>query len=441
MMKANLWILLTFAILVPWGSAAEPTVRQIPVALGLASHPVNGGDCFVSDGTSEYLAFYDTQHQMTVAKRKLGEETWDFATLPEKVGWDTHNCILIFLDRTGHLHVTGNMHGHPLKYYRTATPGDIYSFQGIHRWAGFKEERVTYPSLLKLRDGSIHMMYRFGGSGNGMRILVHYDEETQTWTGPGTAFISGMDEDPTCNAYPFGGIVEDAQGRLHIAWCWRQTPDVLTNFNINYAMSDDGGLTWKRSDGTGLDLPITPRNAEVVEAIPQNHGLMNGGTLLIDPQGRPYIGYTHFDAKERNQIYVATLEGTEWKVVQVSDWDIQFRFSGGGTIPQSPPIPRLGLLDGKISITYSSPLVKPSQGTTEIPREALLSSQPEDFIYKPVQSERQSIPHVRAVCGGPLPTGEIHYMSQKADQPNRDRKPENPMEPQMIYVYEVIQSE
>ena len=48
-----------------------------------------------------------------------------------------------------------------------------------------------------------------------------------------------------------------------------------------------------------------------------------------------------------------------------------------------------------------------------------------------------NIPNVRAVNRGPLLPGFTHYMQQETDSPNRDRKPENPKEPTMIYVVEV----
>ncbi len=90
--------------------AEQVQMRKIPVAKGLASHPVNGGHCLISDGEYQYIAFYDGDRQMTVGKRKLSETEWDLVKLPERVGWDTHNRILLFQDRKGHLHITGNMH-------------------------------------------------------------------------------------------------------------------------------------------------------------------------------------------------------------------------------------------------------------------------------------------------------------------------------------------
>ena len=105
--------------------AGEIQIRKIPVAKGLASHPVNGGRCLVSDGKYQYIAFYDGDHNMTVGKRKLTETEWDFARLPERVGWDTHNRVVLFRDRKGYLHITGNMHCAPLRYYRTKAPANI----------------------------------------------------------------------------------------------------------------------------------------------------------------------------------------------------------------------------------------------------------------------------------------------------------------------------
>jgi len=441
--------------------AEQIQMRKIPVAKGVASHPVNGGHCLISDGEYQYIAFYDGEHQMTVGKRKLSETEWDLVKLPERVGWDTHNRVVLFQDRKGHLHITGNMHCAPLRYYRTKAPADIHTFGAIHRWTGDYEDRVTYPTLLKLRDGSIHIMYRHGGSGNGMRILVHYDEQTQQWTKTVPVLTNGRNRNPTCNAYPFGGILEDKNGVWHIAWCWRETPDVVTNFDVCYAKSLDRGFSWKSWDGRDLELPITPENAHVVEPIGQKNGLINVGTLVVDGKGRPYIGYTRFDENGHNQIYIATpadpvrgrhdkkssggtsqnvsngVDG-KWKIIQLTDWKHRFYFHSRGTIPQYPPIPRVSITkEQKILVTYSYAYAKLRKGQLTLTREQLLTMKPGQYSFRKADDNRQNIPHIRAVNRGPLPPGLTHYMQQEADSPNRDRKPENPKEPTMIYVVEV----
>jgi hypothetical protein len=426
-------------------------IRRIPVTKGLASHPVNGGNCLISDGQYQYIAFYDGEHWMTVGKRKLKEMNWDFVRLPERVGWDTHNRVILFQDRKGYLHVTGNMHCRPLRYYRTRAPSDICTFEPIHKWTGEYEDKVTYPSLLKLRDGSIYMMYRHGGSGNGMRILIHYNEETQQWTKTVPALTNGMDRNPTCNAYPFGvlvqgtageipksGILEDNEGVWHIAWCWRETPDVVTNFDVCYAKSLDRGISWKSWDGHNLKLPITPENAGVVENIPQKTGLLNGGTLVVDNEGLPYISYTRFDKDGHNQIYVSTPLDGSWKIIQLTNWTYRFYFEGRGTIPSYPPIPRLSITeDNKIRVTYSYVHAEPKKGQFVLTREQLLTAEPGQYPIEKAQEPYSALPDIRAVNHGPLPPGQIHYMQQETDPPNRDRKPENPRPPTMIYIVEV----
>ncbi|MHC4435861.1 MAG: BNR repeat-containing protein [Planctomycetota bacterium] len=450
------FVVLCFVLPVSLRASADGQVEihRIPVIKGLASHPVNGGNCLISDGRYQYIAFYDGEHRMTVGKRKLGEEQWDLARLPERVGWDTHNRVILFQDRKGYLHVTGNMHCRPLRYYRTKVAADIHTFEAIHKWTGDYESRVTYPSLLKLRDGSIYMMYRHGGSGNGMRILVHYDEETQQWTKTVPALTNGRDRNPTCNAYPFGavsksisgnksrsGILEDNEGIWHIAWCWRETPDVVTNFDVCYAKSPDRGISWNTWDGHKLDLPITPENAGVVEDIAQKSGLMNGGTLVVDSKGLPYIGYTRFDKDGHNQLYVATPIDGQWQIIQLTDWKRRFYFEGRGTIPSSPPTPKLSITDDeKIRITYSNAHAKPKKGQIVLTREQLLIAKPGQYPVEKSRAPHSALPNIRAVNHGPLPAGLIHYMQQETDAPNRDRKPENPRKPTMIYVVEVKNS-
>jgi hypothetical protein len=287
-----------------------------------------------------------------------------------------------------------------------------------------------------------------------MRILIHYDEETRQWTKTVPALTNGRDRNPTCNAYPFAavskgtadgtarsGILEDNEGNWHIAWCWRETPDVVTNFDVCYAKSPDRGVSWTTWDGHKLDLPITPENAGLVERIAQKSGLMNGGTLVVDGKGLPYIGYTRFDEDGHNQLFVATPIDGQWKIIQLTDWKRRFYFEGRGTIPSSPPTPRLSITEEeKIRVTYSNAHAKPKKGQFVLTRELLLNAEPGQYPAEKSQAPHSALPNIRAVNHGPLEGGQIHYMQQQTDAPNRDRKPENPRKPTMIYVVEVKNS-
>lgn len=39
--------------------AGPVEIREVPVADGIASHPVNRGYCLISDGEYQFIAFYD----------------------------------------------------------------------------------------------------------------------------------------------------------------------------------------------------------------------------------------------------------------------------------------------------------------------------------------------------------------------------------------------
>jgi hypothetical protein len=74
---------------------------------------------------------------------------------------------------------------------------------------------------------------------------------------------------------------------LHLAWNWRDTPDVATNHDLCYARSDDGGETWTTSAGAPLALPVTAATAEYAARIPRNRNLMNPPSIAADQDGRP----------------------------------------------------------------------------------------------------------------------------------------------------------
>jgi hypothetical protein len=73
----------------------------------------------------------------------------------------------------------------------------------------------------------------------------------------------------------------------------------------------------------------------------------------------------------------------------------------------------------------------------ELTREQLLNMKPGQYKVRKTDGRYHNIPDVRAVNRGPLPPGFTHYMQQEADSPNRDRKPDKPKEPTMIYIVEV----
>lgn len=308
--------------------AANPQpVRALDIAPVWSGHPV--GFALLTAGQRQLVAFYDAERHMTVGLRTLPEAKWQLVRLPSQVGWDSHNYVTMAVDGEGHIHLSGNMHCHPLVYFRTARPFDITSFEKVPAMVGKNEQRCTYPRFLRGPRGELLFTYRDGRSGNGDQYFNVYDPESRSWRRLiDSPLFAG---DGKMNAY-FVGPEQDRAGVFHLCWVWRNTPDCATNHDLCYARSKDL-VHWERSDGKPLTLPIRLATAEVVDPVPPGGGMVNGNTKIgFDAQGRPVLSYHKHDAQGKTQLYSARREAGGWKVYQTSNWDYRWEFQGGGSI-------------------------------------------------------------------------------------------------------------
>lgn len=284
---------------------------------------------FATRGDRQYIAYYDAERWMSVAVRSLDSEEWQKVRLDNQIGWDAHNYVTFAFDSEGHIHLSGNMHGHQLRYYRTTRPWDITSFEGVHFMTGEEEDHCTYPRFYGGPNGELLFTYRQGGSGRGHNLINAYDVETKTWKRYVEKPI--LDGKGEMSAYQ-SGPARDRSGTYHLAWCWRDTPDCATNHDVSYARSPGGLQNWQKSDGTPLELPLTYENSEIIDTVPVQAGLLNSVKLSFDGQNQPMVTYMKYDPRGRTQIYTMRLEGNRWKRHQTTDWSDRYEFSGGGTI-------------------------------------------------------------------------------------------------------------
>src|SRR5439155_10100201 len=133
-------------------------------------------------------------------------------------------------------------------------------------------------------------------------------------------------------------------GSLHIAWCWRDSPDASTNHDLCYARSNDGGKTWLRSDGKPQVVPITLENAEVVSPIAKGSNLINQCSSAVDADGHPHLVQYLNDGHGVPQYFDVWFDGSTWHRSQVSHRTAKFSISGGGSlaIPISRPEVAIG---------------------------------------------------------------------------------------------------
>jgi rhamnogalacturonyl hydrolase YesR len=340
-----------FALLVAAGHAAADTIpgpaevgaRQIPLAekayAGSSINVVAGSrQTLYTDSVHQYAGFYVADGRLVLAKRRLGEDSWHiqptgFTADPK----DAHNAISLVVDGEGYLHLAWGHHDTPLNYSRSLESGGL-AMDEPHSMVGKAEKSATYPQFFRLADGGLLFLYREGRSGNGRLVLNHYDAERQKWSRRQDNLIDG---ESRRSAYWDMSI--DKNGRLHLAWNWRETPDVASNHDLLYARSDDGGKSWQRSDGSDYQLPITQASAEVATAIPQNRNLMNPPAVGANRLGQPVIAsYWSPEQGARPRFNLVHRDERGWHTIPGPKAGRDFTLKGQGT--KRPPISRAALL-------------------------------------------------------------------------------------------------
>jgi len=306
---------------------AAPSARPLDLGLVWSGHPV--GFCLLTEGERQFVAFYDARRRLTVAARRLDSRRWQLVRLPETLGWDSHNYVTMAADDEGYLHLSGNMHGAPLVYFRTTRPWDITTFTRLPAMAGRNEQHCTYPVFLRGPGGRLLFTYRDGSSGNGDQYYNVYDPNTRAWRRLlDTPLTSGEGQ---VNAYLHGPVL-GPDGYYHLCWVWRDHGGCESNHDLCYARSRDL-VHWETSAGRPLSLPLTRSTAEVVDPVPVHGGMLNGNTVIgFDRQGRVIISYHKFDPQGYTQLYNARLEPGGWRLYQVTAWDYRWDFQGGGAI-------------------------------------------------------------------------------------------------------------
>ena len=176
MVRAWAWVFVqgievkkTFAVIVlaltfiPLASCQEAgvdgVVQSTSIAEGWASNSINAvifrRNSVVSHGDTQYVAFYDPNATVVLAKRTLGTADWEMKRTRYTGGVaDAHNSISIMVDGTGFLHVAWDQHGNRLRYCRSVEPGSL-DLGSEMPMTGQKELKVTYPEFYRLPDGNL----------------------------------------------------------------------------------------------------------------------------------------------------------------------------------------------------------------------------------------------------------------------------------------------
>jgi hypothetical protein len=319
--------------------AADGAVSVVDVAPAWAANSVNAvvfrKNSIVTSGDDQYVAFYNQQRHVVLAKRRTGSPRWEVRQTPYTGDTsDAHRSISIMVDGAGYLHVTWDHHNNRLHYARGTAPGSL-ELGGETPMIGRNEDRVTYPEFHRLPNGDLLFLYRDGSSGNGNLVMNRLDVATGKWRRLHDNLIDGEGKR---NAYWQAFV--DHKGTIHVSWVWRESPDVASNHDLCYARSTDGGLSWETSSGKKYALPIDAGSAEYATRIPQGRELINQTSMSADAAGHPYIAtYWRDDGLHVPQYRIVYRSERGWKVLDLDFRKTPFSLGGQGTkkIPISRP--------------------------------------------------------------------------------------------------------
>jgi rhamnogalacturonyl hydrolase YesR len=318
----------------------ESTARLIPVTdKAWAYSPVaplaGAHQTLFTDGVYQYTAFYDAEGYLTLGKRRLGEDHWQLQKANHKASVkDAHDHISLVVDGEHYVHLAWDHHNNPLHYARGKAPGSL-ELEEPDSMVGSQEQSVTSPQFFRLPDGDLLFQYRDGGSANGRLVMNRYDTKNRRWLRTHNSLIDGQGKRSA-----YWNMALDKQGTLHLAWIWRDTPDLANNRDIAYARSD-GGRSWVTINGKPLKLPITQASADYAIKIPPKSNLMSPPVIATDDDGHPFIASYWSPkpkAKPRYQVIYAT-EG-HWEQMEGPEAEEHFSLNGQDTkhLPLSRPV-------------------------------------------------------------------------------------------------------
>lgn len=319
--------------------SSETIFHRLEIDHVWAGHPV--GFCLLTQGNRQYIAYYNANRNMVVGQRNLSDEAFRLHIMPATsrethggtstvLNWDSHNSVTLAVDRDGYIHLAGNMHVHPLTYFRSTKPNDISTLEQIMEMIGSEEKQCTYPNFMLTREGELIFHYRDGGSGRGNEIYNIYSTETKNWQRLLDTPLT--DGEGLMNAY-------QTQPRLladnwyHVYWVWRDTPDCETNHDLSYIKSPDL-KNWYNAFGEPIKMPATIRDKSIiVDPIPSGGGIINlAAQLCLDENIKPQFVYHKYDEAGNLQFYVTWIEGQQWVNKKITNWDYRWEFKGRGSI-------------------------------------------------------------------------------------------------------------
>lgn len=305
----------------------------------------------------QYTTWWDGERRLCVARRELPDGAWQVVRFDDHrfETDDTHNVSVVGVcPRDGTIHLAFDHHNSPL-HYRVSRP-EAANDPGAFEWttelfgpvrdalrAGEPLRRLTYPRFVRTPGGDLQLCFRLGSSGDGHWYLADYLPGRNGWQAHELLISGGGPygaSESRC-AY-LNGFTYDGRGRLHLSWCWRETPDPMSNHDLHHGYSDDGGRTWyaggEESVAKRGGRPFLVGTQGIRFArIDMYRGLANSTTQDVDSEGRVHVVTFHLPDGTPSQLgWTATRERVEYFHYRRGEDGVWHRSAMGfrGTRPQ-----------------------------------------------------------------------------------------------------------
>ncbi|MEO3750436.1 BNR repeat-containing protein [Streptomyces sp. B6B3] len=310
-------------------AAADPSVTPLGSTLldrtalyfvsydGLVNNNAFQKNGLLTVGGHQYAVWYAGDRNATVARRALGDDTWETVTVGHTLTInDSHNVICAGVSADGRLHLVMDAHSSGY-FYVKSVPG-LVSSPDDHAWTGDAfgpvqrsldgvtlTSTMTYPQFVVSPSGALQLSYRTGVSGNGQAALAEYDAGTDRWTNLGAwssatgTYTTGYGSSGARNLY-LHGLDYGRDGTLHVFGTWREQSTAvtcganLTNHDTVYVRSTDRGRTWTNAAGsvvgrTGSGTLVGVSSPGLIaDPLSPDHALMNQESQAVDSAGRPH---------------------------------------------------------------------------------------------------------------------------------------------------------
>lgn len=230
---------------------------------------------------------------------------------------DNHASGTIVVDSSGHIHIVYGGHVdalHPIEYRCSTNPEDISSWSDPEILD--TEEGSVYPQLKIGGDDTLYFIHRSGWAHNGNAVFRKKPFEG-SWSS-----MTTLVEKEDIYVYPVYGFAIGEDGVIHLGIN-------LYTSDYGYMKSDDGGETWKKSDGTDYTLPLNKTSIEKVFT-----GFSWLGSIAVSPTtNMPHIAVN--SESTYHNISYRKWNGSEWTIEKtiVSDgWWSQLFFDSNGVL-------------------------------------------------------------------------------------------------------------